>query len=620
MKKKFATAAAAQKLPAWNLKKIYPGGIGGKKWQADMLKLRKMSTEMREKYERSVENLDNDEMIDALQRLEKISHLWNHMFVYTYLTQSYDIKNTPLVRATQDALMSVANIPYFFELELAGMPEKELLMKLADPKVAKYAPFIAKTREYINDGLSDGAGLVVYNLRRANTEPLCDLYEALINDIKINHNGKPRGYDETLAILADPSLPVADRLRLKTELGQAMKEKAPTAALILNQMTKDRNDLAQQRGIDRADMIEHGYNDLTPKTIELMMSNVRASYARLSQRFFKWKKESQIGIAPSEVTTLMAGGSSGGHAMSYDDALKVVIDAARKFSPAFAQIIRKTAEAGNFDVELREDKEGGGYCIYSGAEGYPYVLLNFSGTTDDIASGLGHECGHVIHEYIRCKHNGALMSMAPTHICETASIFMETLVFDELLSLQDDELGRRRMLVEKVDAMVTNNLRQIAYFDFELRVQEERKQGEISVERISDIWEDVERDYYGPAAVFDEFDRYRWVRVPHFFKSPFYVYSYAMAQQTVSHLYKAYKDTADNEEARATFVENYKNFLKTAGTQTLYQALRPFDLDTETPEFWQKGLDIIEGYLDQLEKLKPLQQAKKKPAKNPKAA
>lgn len=152
--------------------------------------------------------------------------------------------------------------------------------------------------------------------------------------------------------------------------------------------------------------------------------------------------------------------------------------------------------------------------------------------------------------------------------------------------------------------MLLNSLQQLSYYDFEMKVHEARKKGELSVEEISDIWLQTQKDFFGPSVETDKYDRYYWMVVPHFFDSPFYVYSYSFAQNLVSGLYQAYKTAeAEGPEARDEFVENYIELLETGITRNVYEMTSPFDLDPETPEFWEKGLSLIDKYLTVLEKM-----------------
>ncbi|HRJ66580.1 MAG TPA: M3 family metallopeptidase, partial [Alphaproteobacteria bacterium] len=193
------------------------------------------------------------------------------------------------------------------------------------------------------------------------------------------------------------------------------------------------------------------------------------------------------------------------------------------------------------------------------------------------------------------------MSDVPTPVAETASIFAEMLVFEELLKTEKDPAVRKKLLVDRLENMLGNGLQQLAYYDFEKRVHDARREGELDAEAISDIWVETQREYYGPSVETDDYDRYYWMTVPHFFDTPFYVYSYAFAQQVVSGLYRSYKAAeAEGADARAEFIENYIGLLESGLTKNLYEMFQPFDLDPESREFWENGLSLAAQYLDEL--------------------
>jgi oligoendopeptidase F len=192
------------------------------------------------------------------------------------------------------------------------------------------------------------------------------------------------------------------------------------------------------------------------------------------------------------------------------------------------------------------------------------------------------------------------------------------LVFEEMLNAEKDPARKKQLLMEKTEGMMLNSLQQLSYYDFEMKVHEARKKGELDAEKISDIWVQTQKDYFGPAVKMDNLDRYYWMQVPHFFDSPFYVYSYSFAQILVSGLYQSYKAAEkEGQAAKEEFVENYISLLETGITRNFYEMFKPFDLDPETPEFWQNGLSLMDKYMTELEKMddKPVA----KPAAKPKA-
>ena len=187
------------------------------------------------------------------------------------------------------------------------------------------------------------------------------------------------------------------------------------------------------------------------------------------------------------------------------------------------------------------------------------------------------------------------MADTPLTLAETASVFGEMLTFRSLLDRESDPARRRALLAGKVEDMINTVVRQIAFFEFERRVHTERQSGELSAERLGEIWLDIQRESLGPAMRFDDGYRVFWAYIPHFLHSPFYVYAYAFGDCLVNSLYAVYQDAADG------FADRYLDMLKAGGTKRHKELLAPFGLDATDPQFWQMGLSVIRGFIDELE-------------------
>jgi oligoendopeptidase F len=209
---------------------------------------------------------------------------------------------------------------------------------------------------------------------------------------------------------------------------------------------------------------------------------------------------------------------------------------------------------------------------------------------------LAHELGHGVHQ-ILAGAQGTLMSDTPLTLAETASVFGEMLTFRALLAAETDPKRRKVMLAGKVEDMLNTVVRQIAFVEFERRVHDERRASELTPDRLCDIWLDVQRESLGPAIKLDGLYKYYWTYIPHFIHSPFYVYAYAFGDCLVNSLYAVYQSAA------LGFAEKYLAMLRAGGTLRHQELLAPFGLDAADPAFWQKGISVIAGFIDELEAL-----------------
>jgi oligoendopeptidase F len=259
-----------------------------------------------------------------------------------------------------------------------------------------------------------------------------------------------------------------------------------------------------------------------------------------------------------------------------------------------AEIAERFFDRRWIDAPVRPGKAPGAFAHPTVPSSHPYVLLNYQGKPRDVMT-LAHELGHGVHQVLAAP-NGALMAPTPLTLAETASVFGEMLTFRRLLAATKGK-ARKAMLASKVEDMINTVVRQIAFYTFERKVHGERRDGELTAERLCELWLEVQRESLGPAidlkAGYESF----WVYIGHFIHAPFYVYAYAFGDCLVNALYAVY------ENAHEGFAERYLAMLAAGGTKHHAELLKPFGLDARDPAFWQGGLGVIEGMIAELEGL-----------------
>ncbi len=261
-----------------------------------------------------------------------------------------------------------------------------------------------------------------------------------------------------------------------------------------------------------------------------------------------------------------------------------------------ADIARQFFDKGWIDAELRQGKDSGAFSHSTVPSVHPYILLNFHGKTRDVMT-LAHELGHGVHQVLAAPQ-GALMASTPLTLAETASVFGEMLAFRSLLNGGGSPLGpdqRRILLAGKVEDMLNTVVRQISFHQFETRLHDERRSGELSADRLGELWMESQRQSLGPAIDLDHEYRNFWGYIPHFVHTPFYVYAYAFGDCLVNSLYHLYQD------GHPDFATKYMQMLSAGGTLRHRELLAPFGLDASDPAFWNRGLKVIEGFIDELE-------------------
>jgi len=279
--------------------------------------------------------------------------------------------------------------------------------------------------------------------------------------------------------------------------------------------------------------------------------------------------------------------------IGWDEARRRVLDAYGAFSPELAEVGGRFFAKPWIDAQLRPGKAGGAFAHPTVPAAHPYLLLNYHGRTRDVMT-LAHELGHGVHQVL-AGAQGYLMSGTPLTLAETASVFGEMLTFRAVLDAQTDPKRRRIMLASKVEDMLNTVVRQIAFYQFETKLHDERRSGELVPDRIGEIWMQVQTESLGPAFEFTPEYKVFWSYVPHFIHSPFYVYAYAFGDCLVNALYSVFQDGHPGFQAK------YLDMLRAGGTKRHKELLAPFGLDASDPAFWKRGLDVISGFIDELQ-------------------
>jgi oligoendopeptidase F len=271
-----------------------------------------------------------------------------------------------------------------------------------------------------------------------------------------------------------------------------------------------------------------------------------------------------------------------------------VLDSFNDLGGEFADRAGRFFDRPWIDGRARAGKQSGAYCHPVSANRHPYVFLNFMGERRDVLT-LAHELGHAVHNTLAAEQ-GTLLADTPLTLAETASIFAEGLTFDRLLATAPAK-EQRGLLAGRIEDGLNTVVRQIAFHRFETRFHDERIAGEVSAERIGQIWMEEMGASLGPAVELNAGYEHWWSYVSHFVHSPFYVYAYAFGDLLVAALMEARRADPGG------FTPLYRQLLAGGGTRTYVEALKPFDLNPRDPAFWRAGCARLERLIDEFEGL-----------------
>ncbi len=533
-------------------------------------------------------------LAEAVRAYEAIDDLMGRLGSYAGLVHAgntVDPARTKFYGDVQERLTTASTHLLFFTLELNRIDDAVLDAAMADPALGHYRPWLDDVRRYRPYQLEDRVEQLFHEKSVTAYSAWNRQFDATIANLRFKVGGKSLAIEPTLNFMQDRS--GAKRKAAADALAKTFKENVQQFALITNTLAKDKEIADRWRGFADIADDRHLSNRVEREVVDALVAAVRAAYPRLSHRYYalkaKWFGKKRLPYwdrnAPlPQVPTRTVG---------WTEAKNTVLTAYGAFSPKMAEIAERFFDDRWIDAPVRPGKAPGAFAHPTTPSAHPYVLLNYQGKPRDVMT-LAHELGHGVHQVLAAP-NGALMAPTPLTLAETASVFGEMLTFKKLLAAATDKKERKAMLAAKVEDMINTVVRQIAFYTFERAVHTERKNGELTAERIGELWMDVQRESLGPAIELKPGYETFWVYIPHFIHSPFYVYAYAFGDCLVNSLYAVYENASDG------FAERYLAMLAAGGTKHYSELLAPFGLNARDPAFWQGGLSVISRLIDELE-------------------
>ena len=542
-------------------------------------------------YKGRVGALSGKELARAIDDYEEIESRRALIGSYAALLESGDQAHyavTEPIKAWQGRVETELS---FFRGEIGEMKELDLMPKLSDPALSRHASWIAGVRSLYAYGTQPDVAGYYQDHAGASRNAWIRLYHETLGDLRFTHDGRAEPLDVFEIKVHDPD-PVVS-VPARAEAARVLKAGAGRVALILNTLIKDKQVADDKRGFLRDDAETNLLNRLDDGVVDAMVGAVTHSYSRISHRFFEMEARAAAeALSRPPALTGDFNAAAEDDRIPWKDAKGFVLRAFNRFSSRFSRIAKKFFDEDYVDAEPRAGKFSGAFTLSSGRYGHPYIFMHYNGDIYDVVT-LAHELGHGIHDRLAEKKQGALGTDIPTVLAETASTFAEMMAFNELLRREDDPAQRAELLQFRMANMIEAVHREVSYYDFEKKIHAARRERELGVDEICDIWIETRKDYFGPAVKLDDYDRYSWMTVTHFFDTPFYVYSYAAAQLIVAALHEEHQK---NPESKA-FREKYTALLEAGSTRNMDELMHGFGFDLKDPAFWKRGLALMEGGL-----------------------
>ncbi len=580
-------------LPTWDLSDLY-AGTEDPALKKDMQDCAAASKAFAERWRGKIADASAKDIREAVAEYERIDEILSRVMSFAGLLHAGDVSDAARGRFMQDMsekATEISTVLVFFELELNNLPEGSMDALIADPDVAPYGPWLEQVARWRAHQLSEDMETLLQEKASTGRQAWNRLFDETMAEIRFDADGKSLTSAEVLNMLSG-----ADRAKRKAAgeaIGKTLGDNGRLFAQITNTLAKDKAVEDKWRKYAKPISARNLANQVEDEVVDALVEAVRDSYPTLAHRYYGLKAKWFGGEKLAYYDRNAPLPDSDDRLITWDEAESTVMDAYASFSPKLADVAKPFFDKRWIDAPARAGKNPGAFAHPTVPSAHPYLLLNYQGKTRDVMT-LAHELGHGVHQRLAAGQ-GHFLAQTPLTLAETASVFGEMLTFQKLLRQSPDAKAKRALLASKTEDMLNTVVRQISMLCFELKVHDERRQGELPAERICEIWMETQRESLGPALEFDDGYKWFWAYIPHFVHTPFYVYAYAFGDCLVNALYAVYQD------GETGFADRYLAMLSAGGAKGHKELLAPFGLDASDPAFWKRGLEVIAGFVGELE-------------------
>jgi len=580
-------------LPEWDLSDLYTAEDAPELIR-DLAWLEEECANFAKDYEGKLAELDAAGFLACVLRNEKINGIAGRIMSYAglrYYQLTIDAGRAKFLSDMQEKITNFTTPLVFFTLELNRLDDGVLDGLFAESaELARYKPVFDRIRAMKPYQLSDELEKFLHDMGVVG-DAWERMFDETIAGLEFEVDGEPLNIEGTLNLLTDETRET--RESAARELADVFGSNIKTFARVHNTQAKEKEIVDRWRGMPTAQTGRHLSNDMEAEVVEALRDAVVKAYPKLSHRYYELKRK-WLGLDTLQVWDRNAPlPMEDKRIVGWDAARETVMSAYAGFDPRMAEIAEPFFTQGWIDAGVKPGKAPGAFAHPTVTDVHPYVMLNYLGKPRDVMT-LAHELGHGVHQVLAAEQ-GEMLSSTPLTLAETASVFGEMLTFRKMLSEAKTDAQRRMMLAGKVEDMINTVVRQIAFYDFECKLHAARREGELTPEDIGALWMSVQGESLGPAFEFMDGYEHFWAYIPHFVHSPFYVYAYAFGDGLVNALYAVYEENPEG------FQDKYFDMLKAGGSMHHTALLAPFGLDATDPTFWDKGLSMISGFIDELE-------------------
>ncbi|MCY4071006.1 MAG: M3 family oligoendopeptidase [Chloroflexi bacterium] len=576
----------------WDLSVFYQS-TDAPEVEADIAAVNSLAEAFQERYRGNLDKMSADDFVEAYAAIETIYDLSGRLESYAFLnfsTDTGDAAYQAFVARMQDLHAALSQTLVFFELEWNALDDDRAKAILDDPKVLKYRYFLEAERRYKPYRLTEPEEQIIIEKGVTGSSAWARFFTQLTSGFSFDWMGDEVNMSFILNKLYDSDRDVREMAwRVVTD---KLDERSMELTFIFNTLALDKANSDKRRGYSSWVSSRNLSNKAEDSVVEALIQSVTGNYALVARHYelkrallgydelYDYDRYATLNLKESEAFYQWA------------EAKAIVLGAFEKFSPQMKAIAQEFFDESRIHAPVSAGKRGGAFAAPTVASADPYVFLNYLGSTRDVTT-LAHELGHGIHMALSGRKHGLFALYTPLTTAEMASTFAEMLVFQDLMAAEKDSEVRLSMLVGKIEDTFATVFRQISMNRFEDKMHTARRsEGELTTERLSELWLETQRDMFGDSVTITEEYGLWWSYVPHFLHTPGYVYAYSFGELLVLALYRMYQDEGES------FVPKYLDLLAAGDSDYPDRLLAKIGVDINDPGFWQKGIDVIEGWID----------------------
>jgi len=578
----------------WDLSDLYESA-DSKAFKKDRDDVVLQAKNFASRYKGKIAELDAVSYKKMLQEYESILDTIGKIGSFSYLRWSTNTGNATygkLVQESNELSSEVNQLLVFLDVEWLAMDNDKAKQLIEHEELAFYRHYLEASRRYKDHILDEGQEQVLSAKSVTGKSAWNRFFDETLGRAKFELDGEQLSEQEVLSKLHESDRQL--RKRAHASLTHTFRELSHPLTFIFNTILADKYTNDKLRNYPSWITSRNLANETNEDTVNSLVEAVTGNYS-LVQRYYKLKRD-LLGLDELYDYDRYAPLVKSDKVINWEQAREMVLESYSEFHPEMGKITQKFFDNNWIDAAIAKGKRGGAYSASTVPSVHPYVFMNYDGKVRDVQT-LAHELGHGVHQYLS-KDRGVLQSGTPLTTAETASVFGEMLVFQNLLKKLDDPKEKLALLVGKIDDTIATVFRQISMNRFEHAIHTARReQGELTTEEFSIFWRETQKDLYGDSVALTKEYEIWWSYIPHFLHTPGYVYAYAFGELLVLALYEEFREHPDG------FQDKYLNLLRAGGSEWPHKLVSKMGLNIQDPEFWNKGLSSFKKMVDEAEAL-----------------